>query len=284
MNLNYVSPPVPRMTILTSASGRFSAADHQDRISVLDSTILDVIHEKKEMDEDSVPCIMTKGGVKEPFPVKLWNVLHHIDGKEPHLARAISWSNDGKSFRVHCQRRFEQEVQRRFFKQSRYSSFRRQLNLWGFTRIESKRNKNNGFYFHCKFLRDDKYLCRTMTRIPRPPLKVNASKLTSQGKKTQVPCRSKSLYLSDELCLQTDSYDDEEVFSTSFPSRSHCSTMQSSHYSIQTSQHTVDGFDIDRHSLTDLEPVENIEYDVFDISPKLAFYMLCLLKDLEHRH
>lgn len=111
-----------------------------------------------------VPKISTKGGVKAPFPVNLWNMLHHIENFEPQLARVISWQPDGLCFRVHDKKRFEESAQARFFgSQVNYTSFRRQLNLWGFKRIND-RSINHGAYFHPKFQRHGKYLCRTMVR------------------------------------------------------------------------------------------------------------------------
>lgn len=114
--------------------------------------------------ERDAPKISTKGGVKAPFPVNLWNMLHHIENFEPQLARVISWQPDGQCFRVHDKKRFEESAQARFFgSQVNYTSFRRQLNLWGFKRIND-RSINHGAYFHPKFQRHGKYLCRTMVR------------------------------------------------------------------------------------------------------------------------
>lgn len=114
--------------------------------------------------DETVPEISTKGGVKMPFPCVLWNALHHIDEKEPELAEVISWLPDGKCFRVHDVKEFEDKVQAKFFgKQANYTSFRRQLNLWGFKRV-NERGQNYGSYIHPKFCKDDEYLCRTMTR------------------------------------------------------------------------------------------------------------------------
>ncbi|GFH45648.1 hypothetical protein CTEN210_02122 [Chaetoceros tenuissimus] len=110
-----------------------------------------------------VPAICTKGGVKAPFPVVLWRLLHTIETKERHLESIISWQSNTNCFRVHDKKKFEQCVQPRFFKQTNYTSFRRQLNLWGFQRIPV-RGELSGAYFHPSFKRDDEYSCRTMTR------------------------------------------------------------------------------------------------------------------------
>ena len=44
----------------------------------------------------------------------------------------ISWMPDGRSFRVHDQEKFEQNIQPRFFGAKSYRSFQRQLNLYHF--------------------------------------------------------------------------------------------------------------------------------------------------------
>lgn len=130
--------------------------------------------------DEIVPEISTKGGVKMPFPCVLWNALHHIDEKEPELAEVLSWLPDGKCFRVHDVKEFEDKVQAKFFgKQANYTSFRRQLNLWGFKRI-NERGQNYGSYVHQKFCRDDEYLCRTMTRPMKSKMRRGSDHIVSE--------------------------------------------------------------------------------------------------------
>lgn len=54
-------------------------------------------------------------------------------------------------------RRFEEFVLPKFFKQTMYSSFRRQLNLWGFKRLVQK-SPDHGAYYHEHFLRSKPFL------------------------------------------------------------------------------------------------------------------------------
>ena len=107
--------------------------------------------------------IVTKGGVKEPFPVKLFNLLAIVDLYETDLASIISWQPHGRCFRVHDQKKAEELILPRFFKQRLYSSFRRQLNLWGFTRLNQP-NFDGGAYYHEMFLRSKPFLCRIIGR------------------------------------------------------------------------------------------------------------------------
>lgn len=46
--------------------------------------------------------------------------------------------------------------------QSKYESFRRQLNLYGFSRVT--RGTNKGFISHPYFVRHNRVLCRNITR------------------------------------------------------------------------------------------------------------------------
>ncbi len=50
-----------------------------------------------------------------------------------------------------------------FFRQSKLTSFQRQLNLYGFSRITAGRDR--GGYYHELFLRNKLFLCQNMTRI-----------------------------------------------------------------------------------------------------------------------
>ncbi|GFH43720.1 hypothetical protein CTEN210_00193 [Chaetoceros tenuissimus] len=116
---------------------------------------------QKVADEEKNIC--TKGGVKVPFPVKLYNMLEHIDLHEPELANIVSWQPHGRAFVAHDPKRFEKEVLPRFFDQKYWASFRRQLNLWGFRRL-AQSGPDNGAYYNELFLRSKTFLCRSISR------------------------------------------------------------------------------------------------------------------------
>lgn len=108
-----------------------------------------------------------RGGVLFPFPIRLHQLLQAAEKCEA-LACVISWNEDGTCFRVHDKKAFEQEIQPTYFNQSKYASFRRQLNLWSFQRLSclvagGKQNLE-GFYAHPLFKRDDEHLCKQMKR------------------------------------------------------------------------------------------------------------------------
>lgn len=78
----------------------------------------------------------------------------------------VSWLHHGKSFIIWKPKRFTAEVLPRYFPQSKFTSFTRKLNRWGFTRIT--RGVETGAYFHNYFRRDNPDFCLRMTcRNPR---------------------------------------------------------------------------------------------------------------------
>ena len=100
------------------------------------------------------------GGNTLLFPWKLHDMLRtsKTDGKES----IVSWLPHGNAFKVHDVPDFVSNILPLFFKQTKYKSFQRQLNLWGFKRIENGHEK--GAYFNFQFLRDQPNLCRHLTR------------------------------------------------------------------------------------------------------------------------
>jgi hypothetical protein len=103
------------------------------------------------------PCRRNSGGVVQPFPGKLMEVLDRDD-----LEDVILWMPHGRAFMVRQPKVFITDVLARFFKQSKYMSFTRQLNLWGFKRIT--RGRDSGAYYHELFLRGRPRLTLRMRR------------------------------------------------------------------------------------------------------------------------
>jgi hypothetical protein len=103
----------------------------------------------------------TRGGVTEPFPEKLHRMIQQAEnnGKED----CISFFGHGRAFIIKDQQRFCKEIMPKFFKQSRLSSFQRQLNLYGFRRISS--GPDAGGYFHELFLKGRPALAIHMRRV-----------------------------------------------------------------------------------------------------------------------
>jgi len=122
----------------------------------------------------------TRGGVTEPFPDKLHRML--VEVEETGKSDIISFFSHGRAFGVHDPERFVKEIMPTYFKQSRLSSFQRQLNLYGFTRISS--GPDVGGYYHELFLRGRPALCIHMRRVGVPQGE-DRRKLKSGIKKTE---------------------------------------------------------------------------------------------------
>uniref|UniRef100_A0A7S2HD95 HSF-type DNA-binding domain-containing protein n=1 Tax=Helicotheca tamesis TaxID=374047 RepID=A0A7S2HD95_9STRA len=102
-----------------------------------------------------------KGGVAVPFPLKLHQVLGKIE--EDGYGHVISWQPHGRCFVVHKQKEFVEDIMPEYFKQSKFPSFQRQLNLYGFNRLTAGRDK--GGYYHEYFLRGKAFLCSRINRM-----------------------------------------------------------------------------------------------------------------------
>jgi len=101
--------------------------------------------------------------LKGPFPFKLHIVLKVLDQEGSH--DIMSWNSHGRSFIIKNQQKFEAEVMPRFFKTNQLPSFRRQLNLYEFSRINE--GPESGSYYHELFLRTKPLLSLKLERINR---------------------------------------------------------------------------------------------------------------------
>lgn len=82
-----------------------------------------------DRDEEAIPQNVKRrrGGVSVAFPMKLHAMLDKIDNDG--LAHIISWQPHGRCFLVHKPKEFVENVLQQYFKQSKMTSFQRQLNL-----------------------------------------------------------------------------------------------------------------------------------------------------------
>jgi hypothetical protein len=69
-----------------------------------------------------------KGGVTISFPLKLHSVLDQVE--RDGLAHVISWQAHGRCFVIHKPKEFVDHVMPSYFRQSKLTSFQRQLNLY----------------------------------------------------------------------------------------------------------------------------------------------------------
>lgn len=102
-----------------------------------------------------------EGNGRKNFPVSLHAMLNlaEIDGFE-HIA---SWQPHGRSFRIHKHKEFMDCIMPKMFRQSKWSSFQRQVNLYGFKRITAA-GPDKGAYYHESFLRGNASLAKDIAR------------------------------------------------------------------------------------------------------------------------
>jgi hypothetical protein len=100
-----------------------------------------------------------RGGSESQFPGKLYDLLEYVS--ENDLESAISWSRNGTAIMVHDPHKLV-EILPKFFGQTKYRSFRRQLNMWHFHRIME--GPHRGAFVHPCFIRGSKQLITYMSR------------------------------------------------------------------------------------------------------------------------
>jgi len=109
----------------------------------------------------------------ESFPLKLMKLLSQDD-----LQEYISWLPHGRAFLIHRPHAFLNDVVMANFKMTKFRSFTRQLNIWGFKRIDHGRDV--GAYYHELFLRGRPKLALFMRR---QQIKAIGTKLPSHPSK-----------------------------------------------------------------------------------------------------
>lgn len=100
--------------------------------------------------------------LSEPiFPSKLYQILDRAD--ELGLSDAVSWLPHGRAFLAGDSNEFKSVVLGRFFKATKYRSFTRQLNLWGFRRVP--KGPDAGAWYHDFFLRGKPEELKKLIRV-----------------------------------------------------------------------------------------------------------------------
>lgn len=65
----------------------------------------------------------------EPFPLKLHSLLEDVENTPQ--ADILSWDPDGRSFTIYQPKVFAETIMGQYFRQTKYKSFQRQMNLYG---------------------------------------------------------------------------------------------------------------------------------------------------------
>ena len=76
-------------------------------------------------------------------------------------ADVVGWLPHGRGFIIYKKKKFAVEVLPVHFKHSKFTSFTRKLNRWGFSRVT--RGPETGAYYHKFFQRNDLRLCMQMS-------------------------------------------------------------------------------------------------------------------------
>ncbi|KAK1735159.1 heat shock factor family protein [Skeletonema marinoi] len=107
----------------------------------------------------------------DKFPSKLYEMLESVDCLG--LSHTASWLPHGRSFQVKDPTQFMDLVVPKFFKATKYRSFQRQLNLWGFSRIV--KGQEHACWHHEYFVRGRPEL---LSKISRTRVKVKGREAT----------------------------------------------------------------------------------------------------------
>eukprot|EP00980_Cylindrotheca_fusiformis_P010953 scaffold2504_cov94-Cylindrotheca_fusiformis.AAC.7 len=78
------------------------------------------------------------------------------------MEHVISWTPDGKGFKVHNPKEFERKFLAKNFKMKKYASFTRQLCAYGFSCV--RKGRQTGIYFHPSFIRGSPDECSKISR------------------------------------------------------------------------------------------------------------------------
>jgi HSF-type DNA-binding len=128
--------------------------------------------------EEDTASRRSRGGVSEHFPERLHRML--LDVEEEGKGGIVAFMPHGRAFAVIDESKFVEEIMPKYFKQSKWNSFARQLNLYGFVRMAS--GPDAGAYYHELFLKSRPSLCKYMRRVGVP-----------QGQQDRRKCRPKNV-------------------------------------------------------------------------------------------
>jgi len=110
------------------------------------------------LEEDPDPLTpITASGHVPTFPAKMHAILTN-----PNLNDIVAWAPHGRSWTILKPRAFEVRILPKYFEHSKFSSFVRQANGWGFRRLSSGNDRNT--YYHEYFLRGMPWLVKKMRR------------------------------------------------------------------------------------------------------------------------
>ena len=159
--------PSPRMTAIPGlqvlpnsrlellAAGQASLESSNPSASVARSVPFNKMNHPRDLKQAAVQPGHLE---KLAFPDKIYHMLH----EQSHRKEVVSFVAAGTSFLIHDPRIFETEIMPLYFTSTRLASFQRQLNLYGFQRVE--RGPFRGAYRHPSFVQGQKDLLVNIKR------------------------------------------------------------------------------------------------------------------------
>lgn len=125
----------------------------QSRMAALDEVDLELPLVQNQNEAPSK--VPSTASVPMSFPQKLMKILD-----DERNAEIVSWLPHGRAFLIFQKKRFETELMPTLFKQSKFTSFTRKLNRWGFQRV--RKGPEAGAYYHKYFKRGQPRLSMQM--------------------------------------------------------------------------------------------------------------------------
>jgi hypothetical protein len=95
------------------------------------------------------------------------------DADKMGFQNVVAWQDGADSFKVMQSGPFSNTIMRNYFNQTKYKSFQRQLNMYGFLRIHTGVKK--GGYAHQYFKRGGTQLCNLILRHSNPRSSINTT-------------------------------------------------------------------------------------------------------------
>ncbi len=136
-----------RSSVLAAASALASLAggDHKIVDADANTQMVDTTgpptSKASDLHEERWMTATTAEEVPVTFPQKLMSVLDN-----DQLSDIITWLPHGKGFIILQKKKFASDIMPLYFKHSKFTSFTRKLNRWGFTRVP--RGPETGAYYH----------------------------------------------------------------------------------------------------------------------------------------
>lgn len=133
--------------------------------------------------ENEVPCTFDNyegADTKQlSFPVRLFQMLQ--DSEQKNFDFIVAWLPDGTGFKVLRRKQFAKQMLAQYFNGIKYTSFLRQLNLYGFKRIAfGTPGSERGGFRHHQFIRSRPELCFEMHRTDGKRFKRATGKATDK--------------------------------------------------------------------------------------------------------